>query len=185
MGAPGAAWCKPGWCPNAGTAVERLICSDQDLSALDVRMTKLYWQVKRANPSSANVVTAQQRNWLKTRDACGARSGCLVRRYRERIQELEAASRGSSSAVSESTWKAAYKARQDEYYDVPDSYQEFKRGVKICRGLFGKSASVPCLADCSVRIAFRDAYNMDHPERAMPVESRVQAELAGKVCPRK
>jgi uncharacterized protein len=70
-------------CSKVSTQVERLICSNADLSAADDQMVSLYKKGKKLN----NKITVQQRRWLKERNAC-ADVKCLSDSYLQRLEEL-------------------------------------------------------------------------------------------------
>ena len=74
-------------CAKAGTAVEKLICSDSALSKADEELSDIY---KRALGSSANAAEfkKEQINWIRTeRDPCRNRE-CLAAAYKKRIEAL-------------------------------------------------------------------------------------------------
>lgn len=159
LGAPGTAWSKPDWCPNAKTDVEILICSDQDLSDLDVRMTTLYLRLTRGDSGAAGEIRSQQASWRGSRDACGARSSCLLERYKERIRQLEAAtgSRGRGSISTSDVQRAfeRYKAdwvRQQRagVVGVDDSFPAYVADVNgdgHSDGLVSFNGFVPVFSD--------------------------------------
>jgi uncharacterized protein len=76
------------------STVEKLICGDDKLAALDARMALTYaaagaqavrWQLP--------LPEADQQAWLQRRGACGARAdarACLLELYRRRVAELVA-----------------------------------------------------------------------------------------------
>jgi uncharacterized protein len=75
-------------CEKASSAVEKIICSDSELSRMDENMTAAY---KKAAASAVDPVplSADQKLWLKnTRNACRDAS-CLGKAYQERIAELD------------------------------------------------------------------------------------------------
>lgn len=76
-------------CAKASTGQERLICSDKELSALDVELMQAYKKLLNNLPvSDRDRQKNEQRNWIKyTRDACSTVS-CLSKAYRERIDDL-------------------------------------------------------------------------------------------------
>jgi uncharacterized protein len=90
-------------CSGASAPVERVICSDDELSELDHLMAIAYFSLlNRLQNEQHDVLVAQQRNWLEFRvEECGlsktkdvtvdvalrARS-CLVRLYNDRIASL-------------------------------------------------------------------------------------------------
>jgi uncharacterized protein len=74
-------------CARAGTTLEKMICADQALSALDERLAQAY---KSALSETANAkdIRQQQKRWLENvRDKCTSRA-CLVEVYEKRIKEL-------------------------------------------------------------------------------------------------
>ncbi len=74
-------------CGKARTAVEKLICQDGALSALDSKMSQTYqWALR--DKTRAALVKAQQRKWLHdVRDRCRD-IACLGAAYRQRIPML-------------------------------------------------------------------------------------------------
>lgn len=80
-------------CGKASNAVERAICADPELAALDVEMSAIYAQ-KRAtvNGRAAEELVAGQRAWMRLRGRCGGDAACLARHMRERIAELRRSS---------------------------------------------------------------------------------------------
>ncbi len=75
---------RPDWCAAATlTAVEKIICNNPELSALDTEMNQLY-AAKRAEPSQVEA----QRSFLQKRAIQSLESN-LVRIYKERINELK------------------------------------------------------------------------------------------------
>lgn len=70
-------------CTKATTKVEKMICEDSKLSALDSDMDAAYRQTK-SDLHVAPWFEDQQRLWLKHRNACGERA-CLENSYRQRL----------------------------------------------------------------------------------------------------
>lgn len=81
-------------CDQAGNEIERLICSDPKLSALDLRMAELFSDAMKAakTPSRAELL-AEQRGWLKNRNSCLKRTeprrNCVLEHYSQRNSRLE------------------------------------------------------------------------------------------------
>ena len=72
-------------CAKAGTPVERMICSDPGVSALDQRLADAY---KAASARDAHVKESQ-REWLaNTRNRCGT-TACLSEAYGARLDALK------------------------------------------------------------------------------------------------
>lgn len=74
-------------CGRASTKVEKMICSDSELSRLDCEMADIY---KKALPKAPDltVVKKQQKDWLKERNHCTDRR-CLNDQYQLRLGELQ------------------------------------------------------------------------------------------------
>lgn len=76
-------------CRTNHSPTEQAICGDPELGDLDSEMAQLYVQL--ANDSRGRFherLQAEQRDWLKDRDDCGAHVGCLRAVYRDRVQVL-------------------------------------------------------------------------------------------------
>ncbi len=76
-------------CAQASTLVERFICGDSDLGALDERMAHAYRRARNAAvaPAAGERLVAEQRVWLSERDACET-SACVARLYEARLAAL-------------------------------------------------------------------------------------------------
>ncbi len=74
-------------CAKAANDAERLVCSDNQLAALDVRMADLYRQ-GLTSVADTNEFTGEQVGWLSRRDVCTDKE-CLVVAYNDRIKDLE------------------------------------------------------------------------------------------------
>lgn len=75
-------------CQKAKTFVEKAICHDQELSALDDELN-VFYQDALNNSSKKSVATLkkQQLKWLKERDTCQT-NGCVKKAYQKRIIDL-------------------------------------------------------------------------------------------------
>ena len=73
-------------CTAPGTPAERIVCSDSQLAALDVRMAQMYQQGLNL-VTDKNEFSGQQRQWLSERNTCSDKP-CLATSYDERIKEL-------------------------------------------------------------------------------------------------
>ena len=74
-------------CAKASNDAERLVCSDRELAALDVKMADLY-QLGLNSVADSNEFTGEQKVWLSRRDACTDKQ-CLVVSYDDRIKDLQ------------------------------------------------------------------------------------------------
>jgi len=86
-------------CSQARTSVERMICGDARLSALDDQLASAYTAATASGASAQ--IQAAQRNWLATRNHCRAAS-CVVEAYEQRLAELSGTSPASSAAATTS-----------------------------------------------------------------------------------
>jgi len=90
---------QPIWCLGASfdcqkskTAVERLVCSSNEIKILDVELYEAYQRAQRLSVN-AGAIRNQQRRWLKeSRNSCNS-VGCLSQVYKKRISELTASIR--------------------------------------------------------------------------------------------
>jgi len=76
-------------CEQARSSIEKLICSNDELSELDSQLGNSYRTAKQyaSTPRSKQVVDAQPQ-WLRNvRNRCSD-AGCLLKVYKERINEL-------------------------------------------------------------------------------------------------
>jgi uncharacterized protein len=87
-------------CKKAATEMEKTICSDSKLSALDEDLAKVYGEIRSQLNGDAQALekfTKSQREWLaelqQKKDgkiACAASKECLTISYQKRIKELQA-----------------------------------------------------------------------------------------------
>ena len=73
-------------CSKASTETEKAICNDNELGALDERLSNAYAIAKKFG--NAQLVKSEQKSWLKLRDTCG-NSLCIKNKYVGRLRELE------------------------------------------------------------------------------------------------
>ena len=83
-------------CAKASGEVEKLICADDELAALDRKMAEVYAKaVESWSSESSEEVTKQramQRGWISGRNDCWKSDdvkACAVLAYRTRIAELQ------------------------------------------------------------------------------------------------
>lgn len=75
-------------CQNATTRVEKLICSNEELSDLDVQLSLIYKKALSVDSEKA-LLKKYQDNWRKNiRDAC-TQEACVKLAYKSRIAELK------------------------------------------------------------------------------------------------
>lgn len=78
-------------CKKAATVVQRLICNDDDLAALDRKLADVYGNAAKT-PSHYDDLNVQQRSWLRTRESCWRDPNfhtCVEQAYVYRIAELQ------------------------------------------------------------------------------------------------
>lgn len=73
-------------CKKAGSAVEKSICSDRELSVLDSELGRTYRALLSSTPNSASLI-AEQKSWLASRNQCPD-IGCLKSAYQDRLTAL-------------------------------------------------------------------------------------------------
>ncbi|MGD8293155.1 MAG: MliC family protein [Desulfobacterales bacterium] len=75
-------------------SIEEMICKDNELSALDRKLSVIYFAAaKKANDEQPQVLKAEQRGWIKGRNECwksNDKRACLQDEYQRRIAELQA-----------------------------------------------------------------------------------------------
>jgi uncharacterized protein len=84
-------------CNGKLVSVEKMICIDQELSALDTRLEGLYWLELAMTRSKAGLRRAQEM-WLKGRRSKCRDESCLAVVYRKRISELNELIQQSASS---------------------------------------------------------------------------------------
>jgi len=86
-------------CDKAGTRTERLVCKDEELSRLDEYLGRYYEAARTQLASAEPCLTADQRAWLRVRDACGD-AACLQSTYLSRLAELDGVQPGATALKS-------------------------------------------------------------------------------------
>jgi uncharacterized protein len=77
-------------CRTADRPDEVLICQDSQLSALDEKMSTLYYNLRnRLQGVQRRRLEVAQSAWLKSRIACGRGFQCIEEHYRRRIAEFQ------------------------------------------------------------------------------------------------
>jgi uncharacterized protein len=78
-------------CQDSKSAAELVICQNQDLAILDIRLNATYAGVQsRMSEAELKSLREQQRAWVKERDKCGANAACIRKLYQARLQQLSA-----------------------------------------------------------------------------------------------
>src|SRR5262245_22603179 len=76
------------------SSIEEMICGDDRLAELDVKMAEVFAQAQtKVSKSKASQLKADQSGWIKSRDDCGKaddKRQCALDAYQRRIAELQA-----------------------------------------------------------------------------------------------
>jgi uncharacterized protein len=76
-------------CAKAQAADEKAVCANRTLNDLDVTMGELFSLDKRLLPMGGrDALIGEQQDFLKSRQACGAKVGCLTGLYQKRVNAL-------------------------------------------------------------------------------------------------
>lgn len=75
-------------CTKAATTVEKIICTDAEISKLDEELNATY-KAALKNAKQAAPVRQSQKQWIKERNAC-ADAACVKQKYVTRLQDYEA-----------------------------------------------------------------------------------------------
>ncbi|WP_082069577.1 MULTISPECIES: DUF3298 domain-containing protein [Vibrio] len=118
-------------CGKARTAIEKMLCADEELSREDSRLGYLYQEIRNNTPRLyflKEELTSQQRLWLKQRDkACDKLLGvelthCLATFYETRYEQLRQLRDQPASVQSTSKW-----------YDIETkAFLSFDQQSRIC-----------------------------------------------------
>jgi|GEM_PF-5141529 len=95
-------------CKKAVSEIEKMICDDKELNALDTKMGKLYRQAKHI-PG----VKDEQKNWVDRRNRmCGSSYGCLLGETKDRIAALKKVLHSKGSTAHRAYKKGSTSAHQ-------------------------------------------------------------------------
>lgn len=120
-------------------SIEEIICNDESLSALDVKMAKVYKEAEaKAKNEHPPVLKAEQRGWIKGRNECWKsddKKECIAESYTLRIAELQARYR-----LVKSTGPVFYSCDGNPAKEVVMTFFETEPPTLIAE--FGDSASL-------------------------------------------
>ena len=85
-------------CSKASSKVEKMICADPTLSSSDSVNADIYKEVVQT-ADNPNQVKREQRQWLKTRNACQT-VDCIAKTYDTRYNQLQHERLVNSGAVN-------------------------------------------------------------------------------------
>lgn len=76
-------------CNKAINITEKTICSDDNLSRLDVELSSSFKQAKTSlTKTEYSELSKEQKKWLKVRNECCSDKACIARAYQSRIGEI-------------------------------------------------------------------------------------------------
>ena len=76
-------------CAKAASVAEKTICRHYALGQAEARMATLYGiDMSLVAMGQRGDIGDAQKQWLKTREACGANAACLTKAYNSRIDQL-------------------------------------------------------------------------------------------------
>jgi uncharacterized protein len=75
-------------CSKASNAQEKLVCSDRELSKIDVEMSQAYAKA-RDRTSDKDALRKAQTEWIKQIFRSCSDKNCLTSAYKNRISELQ------------------------------------------------------------------------------------------------
>ncbi len=149
-------------CANAASYVEKVVCSDAELSKLDDALGAAY-RAASANADAGTQLTRDQRRWLGIRNACRDRA-CIKSAYGARIVDLRAMESAQRAAVARRNAETdktggvcAYVARTANLGKLEDV---------VLKGRPWNDSSFPTPADLgSVGVTFRDSVDINNDGR--------------------
>ncbi|MGH6672476.1 MAG: lysozyme inhibitor LprI family protein [Xanthobacteraceae bacterium] len=76
-------------CARAASAADRTICGNYALGQAEARMATLYGiDMSLVAMGQRGDIGDAQKQWLKTREACGTNVACLTKSYNDRVGQL-------------------------------------------------------------------------------------------------
>lgn len=89
-------------CAKPASDIEKTICADAELVKLAEQMHACYkaWKEnKEADPEVIRMITFQQREWLKKRDACNTDVSCLKDVYEKFLKRYKCTEMTGNAAI--------------------------------------------------------------------------------------
>src|SRR5205814_10590511 len=113
-------------CQHASTHIERMICANPNLSALDDRMSRLYAEAEQSKAGEQR--RAEQRAWWARRNQCGD-AACIAELYRRRIAQLQSFAPGRENPDT-----GDYRPPSE--FDISDNPNTHEAASALARRLF-------------------------------------------------
>jgi len=76
-------------CEKAVSPTEKAICSSFELAGWDRSVADAYTQALKRNASTQDKILADQKDWLRKRDACGDKTSCIDDLLWRRVDDLK------------------------------------------------------------------------------------------------
>ena len=150
VGLPHGALAASFGCYGELTAQERLICNDESLSALDIRLNSLY-SVAVLVTKPASSIRAKQREWLQTvRNKCDD-AQCLTNAYQQRVDSLMISVQKAASPIPATLKvKVQHKATNSPYCQMSVNGDWFSITATVKDQ--GISGSIDGIWDCGRKV---------------------------------
>jgi uncharacterized protein YecT (DUF1311 family) len=121
-------------CKKAKSEVEKMICTDPEISKLDDQLTALYMSAlaSASNEDDRGGIKRKQRNWLRSRDTCRDRN-CVQARYEQQIRSVTVKVGNAPTAREEDRRRDPYA----EFYSLARraSYRLVYSAAHICEAI--------------------------------------------------
>ncbi|MFL9610576.1 lysozyme inhibitor LprI family protein [Methylobacillus sp. Pita2] len=153
-------------CTKAGTSVEKMICSNEDISRYDDELGSLYKKAKEVFPEEK----VKQRAWIEKRNQCDSII-CLMSLYQQRNLELQAVV--DMAPVQELAVSAVTEV--SDIAELPDAYQQKDIEVQVqapVEVVAAQEDNVSVVADSSASPESLDVNQQSYVED----QAQVQAE---------
>lgn len=107
-------------CAKAGTKIEKLICSDAEISKLDEELNAAY-KTAVQDKTKADVIKQVQKQWMKDRNSC-ADARCVKGAYETRLHSLASI---PEKTIVKQKMKARFTVTEGKGWSVCESYVKF------------------------------------------------------------
>ncbi len=171
-------------CSKASSKVEKIICSDAELSSLDEKMQKVY-KAKLENSINKYGIRAMQRDWLKIMRKNCSDSACIKQNYEAQIATLEASSEEVFSANYKTNIENILTVKQPNSKNFAFSLQaiDIDDGKTLCevkdlKADFENAGTAKYSNEgCIIK------FEIDSGEKSKQAGIKVSSENCEKLCP--
>ena len=146
-------------CTKATTKIERIICTDSELSKMDEGLAKIYRDVMK-DVKHAEAIKSSQKVWLKERNRCED-VVCVKKAYELRLQDLRLLKTDSSfsvetEAASQQALRPVTKPLYGHCVDVQDPRNcgrfQSGKGYTVCEKYLEHLNSLSKMPKCEVQV---------------------------------